>query len=67
MLINDTLHTTSPLRQRIRDYYRISESVAVDQILPIAEVNPRARSRAWETRTKDGASNSPRARRARWC
>ena len=26
MLINDTLHTTSPLRQRIRDYYRISES-----------------------------------------
>ena len=37
MLINDTLHTTSPLRQRIRDYYRISESVAVDQILPIAE------------------------------
>ena len=50
MLINDTLHTTSPLRQRIRDYYRISESVAVDQILPIAEVNPRARSRAWERR-----------------
>ncbi len=52
MLINDTLHTTSPLRQRIRDYYRISESVAVDQILPIAEVNPRARSRAWERARK---------------
>lgn len=52
MLTNDTLHTTSPLRQRIRDYYRISESVAVDQILPIAEVNPRARSRAWERARK---------------
>ena len=52
MLTNDTLHTTSPLRQKIRDYYRISESVAVDQILPIAEVNPRARSRAWERARK---------------
>ncbi len=48
MLTNDDLYTTTPLRQRIRDYYRISESVAIDQILPIAEVNPRARSKAWE-------------------
>ncbi|RDV27950.1 bifunctional proline dehydrogenase/L-glutamate gamma-semialdehyde dehydrogenase PutA [Alteromonas aestuariivivens] len=52
MLTNDDLFTTTPLRQRIRDYYRINESVAVDQILPIAEVNPRARSRAWERARK---------------
>ncbi|MCU7552997.1 bifunctional proline dehydrogenase/L-glutamate gamma-semialdehyde dehydrogenase PutA [Alteromonas sp. ASW11-19] len=52
MLTNDDLYTTTPLRQRIRDYYRISESVAIDQILPIAEVNPRARSRAWERARK---------------
>ncbi|MEW9798454.1 bifunctional proline dehydrogenase/L-glutamate gamma-semialdehyde dehydrogenase PutA [Alteromonas sp. CYL-A6] len=52
MLTNDDLYTTTPLRQRIRDYYRIDESVAIDQILPIAEVNPRARSRAWERARK---------------
>ena len=48
MLINDKFNTLSPLRQRIRNHYRMSESDAVDQILPIAEVNPSARSRAWE-------------------
>ncbi|GGW79952.1 bifunctional proline dehydrogenase/L-glutamate gamma-semialdehyde dehydrogenase PutA [Alteromonas halophila] len=52
MLTNEDLYTTTPLRQRIRDHYRIDESVAVDQILPIAEVNPRARSRAWERARK---------------
>ena len=48
MLTKSTFTTTSPIRQLIRDYYRIPETDAVDQILPIAEVNPRARSRAWE-------------------
>ncbi|NMH60313.1 bifunctional proline dehydrogenase/L-glutamate gamma-semialdehyde dehydrogenase PutA [Alteromonas ponticola] len=52
MLINDDLYTTTPLRQRIRDYYRVGESTAIDQILPMAEVNPRARSRAWERARK---------------
>lgn len=48
MLINHDVFNASPIRQRIRDYYRIAETAAVDQILPIAEVNPSARSRAWE-------------------
>ena len=48
MLINKTFYSTSATRNRIREYYRIDEAAAVDQILPIAEVNPRARSRAWE-------------------
>lgn len=52
MLTHDDLYISAPIRQRIREYYRISESVAIDQILPIAEVNPRARSRAWERARK---------------
>jgi RHH-type proline utilization regulon transcriptional repressor/proline dehydrogenase/delta 1-pyrroline-5-carboxylate dehydrogenase len=48
MLTNDDFSTTTPIRQLIRDYYRIAETEAIDRILPIAEVNPRARSRAWE-------------------
>ena len=52
MLTNEDLNTLSSIRQRIRDHYRIDEDVAIDQILPIAEVNPRARSRAWERARK---------------
>ena len=52
MLTNQDLNTLTSIRQRIRDHYRIDESVAIDQILPIAEVNPRARSRAWERARK---------------
>ncbi|MBU2977531.1 bifunctional proline dehydrogenase/L-glutamate gamma-semialdehyde dehydrogenase PutA [Alteromonas sp. C1M14] len=52
MLSHDDLNTLSSIRQRIRDHYRIDESTAIDQILPIAEVNPRARSRAWERARK---------------
>ncbi len=52
MLTNDNLNTLSSIRQRIRDHYRIDESTAIDQILPVAEVNPRARSRAWERARK---------------
>ena len=48
MLTQRTFSNASPIRQLIRDFYRIPETDAVDQILPIAEVNPRARSRAWE-------------------
>lgn len=48
MLIKNDSYSTHPLRQRIRDFYRISESEAINSILPLAEVNPGARSRAWE-------------------
>ena len=52
MLFDDKLATDDPIRQRIRDFYRIDESQAVDLILPHAEVNMRARSRAWERARK---------------
>ncbi|MBC3765641.1 bifunctional proline dehydrogenase/L-glutamate gamma-semialdehyde dehydrogenase PutA [Neptunicella marina] len=48
MLYNGNLSSDCPLRQKIRDFYRIEENHAVDLILPEAEVNMRARSRAWE-------------------
>ena len=48
MLVRNNLATESLIRQKIRDFYRISEGRAVDHILPEAEVSMRARSRAWE-------------------
>jgi RHH-type proline utilization regulon transcriptional repressor/proline dehydrogenase/delta 1-pyrroline-5-carboxylate dehydrogenase len=48
MLFNDSLITDCPIRQNIRKFYRIDENTAVDHILPLAEVNVSARSRAWE-------------------
>ena len=48
MLFNDSLITDCQIRQNIRKFYRIDENVAVDHILPLAEVNVSARSRAWE-------------------
>ena len=48
MLFNGSLVTECPIRQKIRNFYRIEENLAVDHILPEAEVNMRARSRAWE-------------------
>jgi RHH-type proline utilization regulon transcriptional repressor/proline dehydrogenase/delta 1-pyrroline-5-carboxylate dehydrogenase len=48
MLINTNLATHCPIRQKIRDFYRINEAQAVEHILPEAEVSMRARSRAWE-------------------
>jgi RHH-type transcriptional regulator, proline utilization regulon repressor / proline dehydrogenase / delta 1-pyrroline-5-carboxylate dehydrogenase len=48
MLFNGTLITASPIRQKIRDFYRIEENLAVDHILPEAEISMLARSRAWE-------------------
>ena len=52
MLFNGSLITDCPIRQKIRDFYRIDENTAVDHILPIAEVNVSARSRAWERARK---------------
>ncbi len=48
MLLNSKLATDSPIRQKIRDFYRINEAQVVEHLLPEAEVSMRARSRAWE-------------------
>ncbi len=48
MLFTGSLITDCPIRQKIREFYRIDENDAVDHILPFAEVNVSARSRAWE-------------------
>ncbi|MEC4088716.1 bifunctional proline dehydrogenase/L-glutamate gamma-semialdehyde dehydrogenase PutA [Pseudoalteromonas rubra] len=48
MLYNGDLTTTCPIRQKIRDFYRIDENEVIDHILPLAEVGVTARSRAWE-------------------
>ena len=52
MLFNGSLVTDCPIRQKIREFYRIDENIAVDHILPLAEVNVSARSRAWERARK---------------
>ncbi|TQV74894.1 bifunctional proline dehydrogenase/L-glutamate gamma-semialdehyde dehydrogenase PutA [Aliikangiella marina] len=48
MLFEGSLVTACPIRQKIRDFYRIDEETVVDHILPLAEVGVSARSRAWE-------------------
>lgn len=52
MLFREKFTSDDPIRQRIRDFYRIDESQAIDIILPEAEVNMRARSRAWDRARK---------------
>ncbi|PCK01946.1 MAG: trifunctional transcriptional regulator/proline dehydrogenase/L-glutamate gamma-semialdehyde dehydrogenase [Alteromonadaceae bacterium] len=52
MLFTDSMITDCPIRQKIREFYRIDENIAVDHILPLAEVNVSARSRAWERARK---------------
>jgi len=52
MLFNGSFITDCPIRQKIREFYRIDENIAVDHILPAAEVNVSARSRAWERARK---------------
>ncbi|MEW6981416.1 bifunctional proline dehydrogenase/L-glutamate gamma-semialdehyde dehydrogenase PutA [Colwelliaceae bacterium 6471] len=52
MLFNGSFITDCPIRQKIREFYRIDENIAVDHILPVAEVNVSARSRAWERARK---------------
>ncbi|MGK0529610.1 MAG: RHH-type proline utilization regulon transcriptional repressor/proline dehydrogenase [Alteromonadales bacterium] len=48
MLLTGSVSTDSPIRQKIREFYRIDESVAVEHILPLAEVEASAGNRAWE-------------------
>ena len=52
MLFNGSFLTECPIRQKIREFYRIDEKTAVEHILPEAEVNVSARSRAWERARK---------------
>jgi RHH-type transcriptional regulator, proline utilization regulon repressor / proline dehydrogenase / delta 1-pyrroline-5-carboxylate dehydrogenase len=52
MLFTGSLITQNSIRQKIREFYRIDENDAVDHILPLAEVNVSARSRAWERARK---------------
>jgi RHH-type proline utilization regulon transcriptional repressor/proline dehydrogenase/delta 1-pyrroline-5-carboxylate dehydrogenase len=52
MLFSDSLINDRAIRQKIHDFYRIDENIAVDHILPAAEVNVSARSRAWERARK---------------
>jgi RHH-type transcriptional regulator, proline utilization regulon repressor / proline dehydrogenase / delta 1-pyrroline-5-carboxylate dehydrogenase len=48
MLFTGSLQTNCPIRQTIRDFYRIDEEQVIEHILPLAEVGVKARSRAWE-------------------
>ncbi|MEE2023765.1 bifunctional proline dehydrogenase/L-glutamate gamma-semialdehyde dehydrogenase PutA [Alkalimonas mucilaginosa] len=48
MLFHGDLTTDCPIRQKIRDFYRIDENEVINHILPLAEVGVKARSRAWE-------------------
>lgn len=48
MLFNGSLVTTDPIRQTIRDHYRADEDQVLDFLLPLAEVDAKTRSRAWE-------------------
>ncbi|MCW8864999.1 MAG: bifunctional proline dehydrogenase/L-glutamate gamma-semialdehyde dehydrogenase PutA, partial [Colwellia sp.] len=52
MLFTGSLITDCPIRQKIREFYRVDENVAIDHVLPFAEVNVSARSRAWERARK---------------
>ncbi|MBV2129620.1 bifunctional proline dehydrogenase/L-glutamate gamma-semialdehyde dehydrogenase PutA [Arsukibacterium indicum] len=48
MLFTGDLTTDCPIRQKIREYYRIDENQIINMLLPLAEVGVKARSRAWE-------------------
>ncbi|MCD1598553.1 MAG: RHH-type proline utilization regulon transcriptional repressor/proline dehydrogenase [Rheinheimera aquimaris] len=48
MLFDADLTTSCPLRQKIRNHYRVDENSVIDLLLPLAEVGVKARSRAWE-------------------
>ncbi|MGK0337536.1 MAG: RHH-type proline utilization regulon transcriptional repressor/proline dehydrogenase [Candidatus Azotimanducaceae bacterium] len=48
MLFTGSFSTDSSIRQKIREFYRIDENSAVAHILPLAEIEASAGSRAWE-------------------
>ena len=48
MLFNGTLTASSEIRQTIRDHYRCDENEILNYLLPLAEIEVDAKSRAWE-------------------
>jgi RHH-type proline utilization regulon transcriptional repressor/proline dehydrogenase/delta 1-pyrroline-5-carboxylate dehydrogenase len=48
MLFTGSLTTENPIRQQIRDHYRCDENNILEYLLPIADIGPNARSKAWE-------------------
>ena len=48
MLFNGSLTATDALRQTIRDHYRANENNVLSTLLPIAEIDVDAKSRAWD-------------------
>lgn len=48
MLFNGSLVTSHIIRQTIRDHYRADEDNVLDFLLPLAEVDAKTRSQAWE-------------------
>ena len=52
MPIIDSLVVNGSTRNKIRQFYRIDETIAVDYVLPLAEINVSTRSRAWERARK---------------
>ena len=52
MLFEGNLTTECPIRQKIRDFYRIDEETSIQYLLPKAEISMAARSKAWERARK---------------
>lgn len=48
MLFTHSLKATNPIRQNIRDHYRCDENTILEHLLPLAQINMDAKSRAWE-------------------
>ncbi|WP_286263280.1 bifunctional proline dehydrogenase/L-glutamate gamma-semialdehyde dehydrogenase PutA [Thalassotalea atypica] len=48
MLFNGSLKAQDSIRQTIRDHYRADENKVLDTLLPIAEIDVEAKSRAWD-------------------
>jgi len=48
MLFDGSLTTENSIRQTIRNNYRANENEVLERLLPIAEINVDAKSRAWE-------------------
>ncbi len=48
MLFNTPLTTSEPLRQAIREHYRCDEEHILNTLLPLAEIDAKSKSRAWD-------------------
>jgi RHH-type proline utilization regulon transcriptional repressor/proline dehydrogenase/delta 1-pyrroline-5-carboxylate dehydrogenase len=52
MLFEGNLTAECPIRQKIRDFYRIDENIAVKALVPEAEISMKAKTKAWERARK---------------